>query len=880
MPTIYDNKVQSLAPALRATLAEARSLDVCVGYLNLRGWGELADAVDALPWQPGVPAAARVLVGMSIQPGDQLRQRLRIRPSTSSWDGITNEDIPRLRGELIDELGTQLTVGFPTDDDESVVRQLARQIDEGRVTMKFFACGPLHAKLYLVHLLAESAPRKAFVGSSNLTLAGLVHQGELNVDVLDEDATDKLHRWFTDQWERSCSIPIDAELVDVVQRSWVSEFQPEPYLIHLKLAYELARDAREGLRDYDIPESLASVLLQHQADAVRVASKMLERRDGVMIGDVVGLGKTLVATATARVLQEVQGFETLVICPKNLVKMWEDHFHTYRLLGRVVSLSMAHAELPETPRHRLLVIDESHNLRNEETRGWEAVRKYIEVNEPRVMLLTATPYNKDYSDVAGQLRLFLDPDADLGVRPETLILASGEVDVAQRAGGRLTTLRAFEQSDYPEDWQRLMSLFLVRRTRRFVEQRYGEADSQGRVFLRFSDGEPFYFPERLPRPLPYAGGPDDPGDRLASVETVDELAKLRLPRYRLVDYLDASASISSRVDGDAVDKMRSGRGNLHGFVRTSLLKRLASSGPAFLLSVERHILRNWVAAHALENGLPFPFGTVESARWDFGVDDDAEALPGFETVISAASKRNQDEWKRFAAERYEELQLRNPAGLEWLTPGLFAEELLDDLAFDADLLQGLLAEHGEWDRSRDSKIEALAQLAYAQHMGEKVLVFSEYADTAIYVSRQLAVELERVGSRAVVEVATGSSSDPTALACRFSPTSNIELGGLPDGQTEIDVLVATDVLSEGQNLQDAAVVVNYDLPWAIIPIIQRAGRVDRVGQRSPTVWVYSFLPQDGVEQVIRLRARIAQRLRENAVAFESDERFFDTPGEA
>lgn len=879
MPTIYDNKAQALAPALRATLDDARTLDVCVGYLNLRGWKELADAVDGLAWEPGEPAA-RVLVGMSILPGDQLRERLRIRPAEPTWEGVTNEEIPALRAELVGELSSQLTVGFPTDQDEEVVRQLARQIKEGRVAMKFFACGPLHAKLYLAHLRAEAAPRKAFVGSSNLTLAGLVHQGELNVDVLDEDATGKLYVWFKEQWDRSCAVSIDAELVEVIERSWVSEFQPEPYLIHLKLAYELARDAREGLRDYDIPESLAGVLLKHQADAVRVASKMLERRRGVMIGDVVGLGKTLVATAAARLLQELHGFETLVVCPKNLVKMWEDHVHTYRLHGRVVSLSMAHAELKDTPRHRLLVIDESHNLRNEETRGWEAVRKYIEVNEPQVMLVTATPYNKDYGDVAGQLRLFLDPDADLGVRPDSLIDAVGEIDVAQRAGGRLTTLGAFEQSDYPEDWQRLMSLFLVRRTRRFVEERYGEVDEKGRRFLRFADGTPFYFPERVPRPLQYEGGPDDPGDRLASTETVDELAKLALPRYRLVDYLVPTAGDSaSEIDLGAIEKMRRGRGNLHGFVRTSLLKRLASSGPAFLLSVERHILRNLVAVHALENNLPFPFGTVESARWDFGADSDAESLPGLGVALTTAAERDEQEWSRFAAERYEELRRRRPVGLAWLSPGLFKMELIDDLMHDAAILQAILAEYGEWDPDQDSKIAALAQLVATDHPGEKVLVFSEYADTAKYVVGQLQTEIGRRGSDAQIDVATGGSSDPTLLARRFSPKSNAELGGLPEGTTELDVLVATDVLSEGQNLQDAAIVVNYDLPWAIIRIIQRAGRVDRVGQQSPTVYVYSFLPQDGVEHVIRLRARIAERLRENALAFESDERFFDSPDE-
>jgi Helicase conserved C-terminal domain/PLD-like domain/SNF2-related domain len=877
MPTIYDNKTQSLAPALRATLDEARSLDVCVGYLNLRGWKELADAVDSLPWAADAPAT-RVLVGMSIQPGDQLRQRLRIRPVESTWDGVTNEEIPALRSELLGELRSQLTVGFPTDEDESVVRQLARQLREGRVAMKFFACAPLHAKLYLAHLPSLAAPRKAFVGSSNLTLAGLVHQGELNVDVLDEDATDKLYTWFKAQWGRSCAVAIDAELVDVIESSWVSEFQPEPYLVHLKLAYELARDAREGIRDYDIPESLAGVLLLHQADAVRVASKMLERRRGVMIGDVVGLGKTLIAVAVGRLLQE-QGSETLVVCPKNLVKMWQDHFHTYHLYGRVVSLSMAHAELPDTPRHRLLVIDESHNLRNEETRGWEAVRKYIELNEPRVMLVTATPYNKDYGDVAGQLRLFLDPDADLGVRPDALIEAIGEVAVAQRAGGRLTTLRAFEQSDYPEDWQRIMSLFLVRRTRRFVEERYGETDANGRTFLRFADGSPFYFPERVPRPLPYEGGVDDPGDRLASEETVDELATLELPRYRLVDYLQSPIVTNSDADLEAIDKMRRGRGNLHGFIRTSLLKRLASSGPAFLLSVERHILRNLVVLHALESGLPFPFGTVESARWDFGVDSDAETLPGLEVTLSAAASRDNAEWRSFASERYEDLQRRQPAGVVWLSSNLFTPQLAKDLEHDVEVLRSILEKHGEWDPGRDSKVRALARLISEDHTGEKVLVFSEYADTAEYVARQLRTELDRAGVDTQVEVATGGSSDPTVLARRFSPRSNEELGGLPAESRELDVLVATDVLSEGQNLQDAAVVVNYDLPWTIIRIIQRAGRVDRVGQQSPTVWVYSFLPQEGVEKIIRLRARCAERLRENARAFESDERFFDSPDE-
>jgi superfamily II DNA or RNA helicase len=881
VPTIYDNQSPGhvLAEALKSDLAEATGIDICVGYLNLRGWRQLVDEIDALP-RDGEQPVARVLVGMAFNPGETLRRNLRVRSAQENWRGVTNEEIPALKSAAVADLRDQLATGLPSNPDELVLRRLADQVRSGRVLVKFFACGPLHAKLYLVHLAATAAPRKAYVGSSNLTLAGLVHQGELNVDVLDKDATEKLHSWFGEQWNRECAVPIDLELIDVIDESWASEYQPEPYLLHLKLAYELARDAREGFRDYDIPDLLQGVLLQHQADAVRVASKIIERRGGVMIGDVVGLGKTLVAVACARLLQELQGFQTLVVCPKNLVPMWEEHFHKYRLLGRVVPLSMAHKDLLEMPRHRLLIVDESHNIRNEETRGWEALRRYVDVNEPQVMLLTATPFNKDYGDVAGQLRLFLDPDADLGIRPEVAIDQVGEVEIARKSGGKLTTLRAFEQSAFPEDWQRLMSLFLVRRTRRFIEERYGELDDTGRVMLRFADGTPFYFPARVPRPLEYDGGRNDPSERLASVETVDRLSTLRLPRCRLADYLLDEDLAQNETDLEAIEKMKRARGNLHGFVRTSLLKRLASSGPAFLLSIERHILRNWVAVYALENGFPYPLGAVESARWDFGADSDGEHLPGFEVALAAAADRTNEEWLDFASARYEKLRSSRPAGIEWISSRLFASDLIEDLVADADVLQELLHEFGHWNPLVDSKISALVRLVNEEHRGEKVIVFSEYADTARYVAGELSAALARFESRAVVECVTGATDDPTRLARRFSPVSNTDLGGLPDSHEEIDVLIATDVLSEGQNLQDAAIVVNYDLPWTIIPIIQRAGRVDRVGQRSSEVVVYSMLPQDGVEQVILLRKRIAERLRENAAAFESDERFFDTPDEA
>jgi len=196
------------------------------------------------------------------------------------------------------------------------------------------------------------------------------------------------------------------------------------------------------------------------------------------------------------------------------------------------------------------------------------------------------------------------------------------------------------------------------------------------------------------------------------------------------------------------------------------------------------------------------------------------------------------------------------------------------LKSDSSTLHNLLIQFGKWDLRNDSKLQALIQTINVKYPDQKVLVFTEYADTANYV----ASGLTEMGVKKAVSV-TGNSGNPTELARRFSPKSNHKQKGNPiSPEEEIQVLVATDVLSEGQNLQDAHIVVNYDLPWAIIRLIQRAGRVDRVGQESDTVEVLSFF-HESVEEVLSLRDRIRHRLSQNAKAFGSDEKFFGTKEE-
>jgi hypothetical protein len=198
-----------------------------------------------------------------------------------------------------------------------------------------------------------------------------------------------------------------------------------------------------------------------------------------------------------------------------------------------------------------------------------------------------------------------------------------------------------------------------------------------------------------------------------------------------------------------------------------------------------------------------------------------------------------------------------------------ADPLIKALRSDSKELLRIFKICPHWNPDRDAKLLALYRLVTQIHPSDKVLVFTQFADTASY----LAAELQKRKVAAVRDV-TGNSDDPTALAWRFSPVSNEKRDKVKPAD-ELRILVATDVLSEGQNLQDCAIVVNFDLPWAIIRLIQRAGRVDRIGQQSRNILCYSFLPAEGVERIIRLRKRVRKRLGENAEVVGSDEAFFE-----
>ena len=880
MPRIFDNINLPLLSALQHTLGQSERADFCVGYFNLRGWRHLDRHIEE--WPGGHGHCCRLLVGMQKTDQDDLRAALGIG-TEADIDEMDNARALEKRRELAREFRQQLTVGTPNDADEAGLRRLAHQITDGKVTVKLFLSHTLHAKLYLMFRDDPDNPRTGYVGSSNLTFSGLAGQGELNVDVVDHDAACKLASWFDARWDDRWCVDISAELVEIIEESWAREALIPPHHIYVKMAYHLSQEARSGLAAFRIPKVFGDTLFEYQEAAVKIAARHLDKRGGVLIGDVVGLGKTLMATALARMFEDNFGMETLILSPKNLVPMWEYYREKYGLRGTVLSVTKARAKLKDLKRYKLVILDESHNFRNREGKTYKAVKDYIEQNESRCILLSATPYNKTFLDLSNQLRLFLPEDKDLGVRPERLLRDIGEVTFNMKYQCSPRSVAAFEKSGHAEDWRELMRLYMVRRTRGFILENYAETDPKtDRKFLSFADGTPNYFPVRVPKTLKFDIDPQYAS--LFSSEVVDIINGLHLPRYGLGNY-EAQTPDKPPTTAEAAalkDLGRAGK-RLMGFCRTNLFKRLESSGEAFILSVERHILRNYVFLHALEHGLPLPIGPQDAVLLDTSVTDEdmsdtqqnfeeEDASPGEaaeESDPTAASPRSEADFKRRAAGVYGVYATEQKKRFKsWLPSRLFRKDLSEDLREDAHALFQVLSRCNDWEAGKDGKLAVLRELLARQRPNDKVLVFTQFADTAVYLEREL-----RKRGITHMAVATGASADPFGLASRFSPKSNGRREITRDH--ELRVLIATDILSEGQNLQDCFVIVNYDLPWAIIRLIQRAGRVDRIGQKAEEILCCSFLPAEGVEKIIRLRERVRDRLRENQEVVGSDEAFFE-----
>ncbi|MCK5717717.1 MAG: NgoFVII family restriction endonuclease, partial [Thiomargarita sp.] len=371
MPKIFDNLEQYLLPTLQDTLKVAYRADFCIGYFRLSGWQHLETYIDKFIGGEGT--CCRLLIGMS---GD--------KPQTFPID---NKQAVLFKRKLAIEFRAQLAHSIPSNTQEATLRRLAQQLKDKKVILKLFLRSTLHAKLYLLFRKDKFSPVIGYLGSSNLTYAGLSGQGELNIDVVEGDACQKLATWFQERWQDRWCIDISTQLIEIIEQSWACDRLIPPYHIYLKMAYHLSQEARAGLNEFTVPREFGNKLFEYQSAAVRLAARHLSQRNGVLIGDVVGLGKTLMAIVLAKIFENVYRHETLIICPKNLVDMWKiSYCQKYLKMAEVLSITMV-KKLAQYKRYHLIIIDESHNLRNRDGQRYKAIRHYIERNDCKVILL-------------------------------------------------------------------------------------------------------------------------------------------------------------------------------------------------------------------------------------------------------------------------------------------------------------------------------------------------------------------------------------------------------------------------------------------------------------------------------------------------------------
>lgn len=880
MARIYDNIEMKFTEGLQGIITNVgvKRVDFCVGYFNLRGWNIVVDQVDTLTGDfvyeddKRIFRKCRLLIGMH-QPSDELIRQLYTEQQLPDANYVS-----QCKLAIAHDFRRQLQLGFPTKQDEFTLRRLSAQMKDEKVCVKLYLREPLHAKLYLAHRPDDNFNKiQAIMGSSNLTYSGLTKQGELNAEFGDSDSAEKLASWFDDRWEDKFCLDITKELIEIIDNSWAGDKEIPPYYIYLKTAYHLSEEARSGIKEFSIPTEFRGALFDFQQTAVKIAARHLnnEKRGGAMIGDVVGLGKTITACAIAKMYENTFGSNTLIICPANLQDMWAKYRKQYDMKADIMSMSKP-IDVDNARYYKLIIVDESHNLRNSQGIRYRNIRDLIQKQDCKVLLLTATPYNKQYKDLSSQLRLFIDDDMDLGIRPEAYIRAiGGERKFAEKHEDFIRSIKAFERSECQEDWQELMKLFLIRRTRTFIKENYAKTDPKNkRKYLEFKDGHKSYFPDRIPKAVKFNTVEGDQYSRLYSKEMIDFMESLKLPRYGLTHYLDEKkAEAASKYESNLIDNLSRAGAQMMGFCKSTFFKRIDSSGYAFLLTLYRHILRNAVYIYAIDNKLKLPVSDENTFPEDFLEDadindanaDSENSQEFFSNSNLLTIPKDMKAYMEKAETYYNGLIGKN--NVQWIDSKYFKRTLKQGLKKDCEQLLAMINLCEAWNPQTDQKLNELEKLLSNTHKDEKVVVFTQYSDTANYIYKQL----EKRGIKNIEKV-TGATKNSTSIVERFSPISN---KADIEKENELRILIATDVLSEGQNLQDAHIIVNYDLPWAIIRLIQRAGRVDRIDQSSEKIYCYSFFPADEVEKIISLRTRLNERINENAGIVGSDEVFFE-----
>jgi len=778
-----------------------------------------------------------------------------------------------------------------------------------------------HAKCYLYEPANNDDRDKYFIsGSSNLTEAGIglkqTNNLELNIaETGNNNQYKELVAWFEALWHKPQAhkektiffkdgsvqkVDFKQYLIDEIEKIFIKY---TPREIYYKVLFELF--GNQILEIENDPEfnrqvgrlentAIYDALYEFQKKGVLSLIRMLQKYNGAILADAVGLGKTWSALAVMKFFQQ-QGREIILLCPKKLENNWRRYqknqeskfekdgfeffirFHTDMNEDRMASYNDRFDKLFSSDRPKLIVIDESHNLRNDKSNRYKfLMEKILQKNEDvKVLLLSATPINNSLNDIRNQFKLMVQGnvngyDAKLGVRNIDYSFKQAQTAFNEWRSGENPRISEFIKN-LPANFFTLTDSLLVARTRKMIESQQTDLEFP----LKAKPENLFVTPHQL-------------GNFESFEELFDHFPPM-LSGYQPAFYL-GDEGIKKDVLKD--EKLRDRF--LVKMMYILMVKRLESSWFSFYSTVEKiknHHQNALDKIKAYQTSKTNP-SLVED---DINIFDDDENDDGFEEVVERYSLGKKRKIKIADIDRTGSL-----------------DNFKHDLKKDLDSLDNLYINLQKFNnniekeltkpnqlKSCDDKLEILiAQIIKKRKSGannhnQKVVIFTVYRDTALYLFKQLKARgFDKIaiasGSGSQTDDSTVETSKIETILERFAPYTKLyrekewdfrsEKKGLDaftqwkdwtaEHQPEtyqkvckpIDILIATDALSEGQNLQDADMVINYDIHWNPVRIIQRMGRIDRLGSPNEQIFGINFWPSDSINSYLNLQGRIEQRM--------------------
>jgi hypothetical protein len=822
-PYFVDNREgNTLARAIREQLRELRAAgwlpgELCIAsaYFNPEGWKLLAEELREL-------SSIRLLLGADPVPEAQHPHR---QPADPQEPEYTHQRVRAGLEKL--ETGLRRDRGLiPFDPEEDrLLRELIAFLRSGRIEVRRYTRHFLHAKAFLF----RGPERGLLAGSSNLTRAGLQFNLELNLGHYADPLVGRVERWYEELWAESQPFDLAS-----IYEELLSEYPA--YLVYLKILWQLYHgEITEEARDTGgIP------VTTFQLHGVWRARRILQEYGGVLIADGVGLGKTFTAGELIREYREHRQ-RVLLVCPAALRDTtWERFLHDYQLLVESLSYeqlandinfggNQQHLKSPLED-YALVVIDEAHNYRNPDapTRA-EVLRRLLMGKRRDLVLLTATPVNNSLWDLYHLLRFFLRQDARLA-----------------RLGIR-SIREVFEQAMREDPFDLNPDLLFpiidattVKRTRRFVKKHYAND------LIRAPDGK--MIPIRFPKPVALSVRYDLDQLLPGFFERLEQILMpargnplLRMARYQAESFL--------RVGGAEPPNSA-----LVGLLRSALLKRFESSIEAFRRTLTKMRQEHRAFLELLDRG--------KVVRKEF-----------FKEISAADEEIDIDEILE-ASDLMEDADLYDAPALRIAVQG------------DLELLESLLQTVAQVTQEADPKLAALLgeleRIAFQakreaadteeERQKRKVLIFSHYEDTIDWIDsflqdrlrtdKRLAAYRGRLASVSGAEARNGISRERAVQG--FAPISAGALA--PHDQDLYDILLSTDVLAEGMNLQQCRHVINYDLPWNPMRLVQRHGRIDRINSPHDTVYLRTFFPDEELDRLLDLELRVRRKLAQAAAS--------------